>query len=44
MTDVGFIAAGYVTCAVAIAGYAWRIVSKGRKVSATVPEDRRRWT
>lgn len=44
MTDVGFIAAGYVLSAASIGLYAWRVVARGRRLSSRVPEERRRWT
>lgn len=43
MTDVGYVAIGYLASAVALVGYAWRVVSRGRRVSAQVPQERRRW-
>jgi hypothetical protein len=44
MTDAGFIFAGYGIVAVTLSAYAWRVLSRGRKLSRQVPEDRRRWT
>jgi len=43
MTEVGYVAAGYVITALAVAGYAWRVVSKGRRTGPLVPQERRRW-
>ncbi len=43
MSDVGFVAVGYGVTAVALAGYAWRVLARGRRLSALVPQERRRW-
>lgn len=43
MTNAGYIAAGYGLTAVALFTYAWRVLTRGRRVSADVPEERRRW-
>lgn len=43
MTDAGYVLAGYGITFGGIAVYAWRIVTRGRRVSATVPRERRRW-
>jgi hypothetical protein len=37
------VAVGYLACGAALAGYAWRVISRGRRVSAQVPQERRRW-
>jgi hypothetical protein len=44
VSDLGFIVAGYLASAVAVGGYAWRVVARGRRLTPTVPEERRRWT
>jgi len=43
MTDVGYVAVGYVCTALALVAYAWRTVVRGRRVSPLVPKERRRW-
>jgi hypothetical protein len=43
MSDVGYIAAGYVVAAVALGGYAVRLLVRGRALSKRVPPEGRRW-
>ncbi len=43
MTNAGYIAAGYGITAVALISYVWRVLARGRRITAHVPEERRRW-
>ena len=43
MTDAGYVLAGYGITGAAILAYGWRVLSRGRRVSALVPKERRRW-
>lgn len=44
MSAVGHVALGWAFSGVVLAAYAWRVLRRGRRLSAVVPEDRRRWT
>jgi hypothetical protein len=41
--DAGFILGGYGLTAVALAVYAFRVVTKGRRLTRALPEEDRRW-
>jgi hypothetical protein len=41
--DAGFILGGYAVTAVALALYAIRVVTKGRRLTRVLPEEDRRW-
>lgn len=43
MDDAGFILGGYALTGVALAAYALRIVTRGRRLTRALPEEDRRW-
>jgi heme exporter protein CcmD len=43
VTDVWFIVAAYAVSGASIAGYAAWVLVRGRRLSARVPEEQRRW-
>jgi len=43
VTHLGYLMAGWGISLVVLGGYAFRLVRRGRSLSALVPEDRRRW-
>jgi CcmD family protein len=44
MTDVSYVAAGYVIVSAGIGSYVAWLLARGRRLARQVPEDRRRWT
>jgi hypothetical protein len=44
MTDVSYVATGYVLATVGIGGFVAWLLARGRRLARLVPEDRRRWT
>jgi hypothetical protein len=44
MEDAGFIIGSYVVAFGAIAVYAWRMLTRARRVGAHLPDDARPWT
>lgn len=44
MEDAGFIIASYVLTLGSIAVYAWRVIVRGRRATAQVPEEAKPWT
>lgn len=43
MTHVGYLVAGWGTVVLVLVFYAWRLVRRGRILSARVPDAHRRW-
>jgi hypothetical protein len=43
MSDVGYVAVCYVTVIGAVAGYAWWMLRRGRRLSREIPPEDRRW-
>ena len=43
MSYAGYVIAGYGITAVALIAYTWRLVSRGRRATVSVPAERRRW-
>lgn len=43
MSDAGYIAVAWIGTFAAIGLYAVALISRGRRLSKVVPEDRRRW-
>ncbi len=43
MSDTAYVAIGYGLTALALITYTWRVLTRGRRVTAEVPEERRRW-
>ena len=43
MTDVWYIVAAYAAVGTSVAAYASWVLLRGRRLSARLPEDRRRW-
>ncbi|MEZ5235040.1 MAG: hypothetical protein AB7W59_19205 [Acidimicrobiia bacterium] len=43
MNATAYVAVGYGLSAIALITYTWRVLTRGRRVSAEVPEERRRW-
>lgn len=43
MTHVGYLIAGWGISLVAIGGYTWSVITRGRTLSSQVAADRRRW-
>ncbi len=43
MSDVGYVAVGYGVTGAMLAAYAWRVLTRGRRLSLLVPKERRRW-
>jgi hypothetical protein len=43
MTQAGYVAVGYVTVFGSIAGYAWWMLRRGRRLSREVVAEDRRW-
>lgn len=43
MSDIGYVFIGYGLSAAALVGYAWRVVSRGRRLTPLVVKERRRW-
>jgi hypothetical protein len=44
MDDIGFIAGSYALTLGAIAVFAWRVVRRGRRLAAQLPDEDRPWT
>jgi hypothetical protein len=44
MDDLGFIVASYVLTLGGMAGYAWWVVRRGRRLAARLPEEDTPWT
>jgi len=44
MTHVGYVAAGWAIPLVALAAYALRTISRGRRLAEQVPPEERRWS
>lgn len=44
MDDLGFILATYISAFGAAAALAWRVLRRGRTLSAQLPEDDKPWT
>jgi hypothetical protein len=44
MDDIGFIAGSYLLTLGAIAVFAWRVVRRGRRLAAQLPDEDRPWT
>jgi Heme exporter protein D (CcmD) len=44
MTHAGYVAAGWITTAAVLGGFAWATVRRGRRLSRQVPPGERRWS
>ena len=44
MTHAGYVAAGWITTAALLGGYAAATIRKGRRLSRVVPPEERRWS
>jgi heme exporter protein CcmD len=44
MEDAGFIIGSYVITFGAIAVYAWRVLRRGRRITAQLPDEAKPWT
>jgi hypothetical protein len=42
--DAGFILGGWVITFAVIGGFAWRVVSSGKRLGKQVPDDEKYWT
>ncbi len=42
--DAGFILGGYIATFAAIAAFAWRAISSGRRLGKQIPDDDKYWT
>ena len=44
MTHAGYVAAGWIATVGVLGGYGWSVIRRGRRLSAVVPPEERRWS